>query len=83
MYVCAAVQVAALAQVDFAVEYCRDSLDAARTVQRALASFREAQRGPVLVVTQSPWGSARLQQDIPMLNEFPCVDVPPLTEDSR
>jgi hypothetical protein len=46
-------------------------------------AYREVQRGPVLVAVQCPGGAARLQADVPLLGEFPCITVPALSEDSR
>lgn len=76
-------QLACLAQVEFTVEYAREHLVALRHVQRALMGFREQQRGPCVVTCQSPGGAARLQQDMPVLSDFPCVDKPAAPEDAR
>lgn len=32
---------------------------------------------------QAPTPAARLQRDLPVLNDFPCVDIPPHADDSR
>jgi hypothetical protein len=74
---------AGLAGLDFTVEYARQHLGALRTVQRALAAYREAQRGPCVVTVQAPGGSARLAQDMPLLADVPCVDKPSTPEDAR
>lgn len=76
-------QVESLTGVEFSVEYVVDSFDAARLVQRALVQYREVHRGPVTLVCQAPQSSARLQYDIPILNDFPCVDIPHHSDDSR
>jgi hypothetical protein len=73
----------ALAAVGFTVEYARQPLQALRLVQRALAAYREAQRGPCVATVQSPGGSVRLQQDMPLLGDMPCVDKPVSAEDGR
>lgn len=73
----------ALAAVDFTVEYARQPLQALRLVQRALAAYREAQRGPCVASVQSPGGSVRLQLDMPLLGDMPCVDKPVSAEDGR
>lgn len=74
---------AGLAAADFTVEYARQPLQALRLVQRALAAYREAQRGPCVATVQCPGGSARLQQDMPLLGDLPCVDKPVTPEDGR
>jgi len=74
---------AALSACDFTVEYTRQQLQALRLVQRALAAYREAQRGPCVATVQAPGGSARLQQDMPLLGDMPCVDKPVTAEDGR
>jgi hypothetical protein len=74
---------AALSAVDFTVGYARQPLQALRLVQRALAAYREAQRGPCVATVQCPGGSGRLQQDMPLLGDMPCVDKPVAAEDGR
>eukprot|EP00798_Chlamydomonas_sp_ICE-L_P017970 gene17970-24375_t len=76
-------QLDSLQKVTFNVEYCRDNLEAARLVQRQLQVFREAQRCPLIIVAQTPHSSSRLQTAIPVLGEFPCVDIPPHADDQR
>jgi hypothetical protein len=76
-------QVQALSGIEFSVEYAREHLVALRRVQRALTAYREAQRGPVVATVQCPGGSSRLQQDMPLLGDFPCVDKPVAVEDAR
>lgn len=71
----------ALAAAEFVVEYARQPLQALRLVQRALAAYREAQRGPCVATVQAPGGSTRLQQDMPLLVDMPCVDKPATAED--
>lgn len=73
----------ALAAAEFVVEYARQPLQALRLVQRALAAYREAQRGPCVATVQAPGGSTRLQQDMPLLGDMPCVDKPATAEDGR
>ena len=73
----------ALSSCDFTVEYTRQQLQALRLVQRALAAYREAQRGPCVATVQCPGGSVRLQQDMPLLGDIPCVDKPVSAEDGR
>ena len=65
------------------MEYWRDSLEAARHLQRALAAFREVHRGPLVLLVQSPGGWRKLVGDVPLLGEFPCIDVPLNSEDAR
>lgn len=72
-----------LSNVELVVDYARDVQDAAKLVQRALVQYREKHRGPVLVATQAPSASCRLQHEMPILNDFPCVEVPPHLDDSR
>lgn len=74
---------AALSAAEFTVEYTRQPLQALRLVQRALAAYRESQRGPCVAVVQCPGGSGRLQQDMPLLADLPCVDKPVTAEDGR
>lgn len=76
-------QVASLSGLEFNVEYAREHLAALRTIQRALASYREQQRGPCVAACQAPGGSARLQQDMPLLADLPCVDKPAAPEDAK
>lgn len=77
------VQATALVDLEFTVEYAREHLVALRHVQRALSSYREQQRGPSVVTCQCPGGSQRLQQDMPLLGDMPCVDKPAAPEDGR
>lgn len=69
--------------MEFTVEYAREHLVALRQVQRALTSYKEVQRGPCVATVQCPGGSVRLQQDMPLLGDFPCVDKPAAVEDAR
>jgi hypothetical protein len=69
--------------VQLSVEYTRDVPDAAKALQRALVAFRRQHRQPVLVATQAPGGSAKLQHDIPALHDFPCVDIGAIPDDSK
>ena len=59
------------------------SIDALRTMQRALLQLRASHRGPLLLVNQGPTPSHLLRHTIPVLADFPCVDVPPHADDSR
>lgn len=76
-------QVQALSSIEFSVEYAREHLVALRHVQRALTAYREAQRGPCVATVQCPGGSSRLQQDMPLLGDFPCVDKPVAVDDAK
>lgn len=47
-----------------------------------LRPCRESYRGPLLVAVQAAGGYQRLQHAVPMLADFPCIDVPAVAEDS-
>ncbi|KAK9824549.1 hypothetical protein WJX72_011249 [[Myrmecia] bisecta] len=68
--------------VEFEVVYARTEPDAARTIHRSLLQLREHFKGPLVVVTEAPGGSAKLTHDIPLLADFPCCDIPAHTADS-
>ncbi|GAX75625.1 hypothetical protein CEUSTIGMA_g3069.t1 [Chlamydomonas eustigma] len=78
-------QLSSMEKVEFSVEYCLDLLDAARYIQRQLAAWRHSTgRTPMLVACQGPVVSSRLQQQgLPLLGEFPCVDITPNADDCR
>lgn len=65
------------------VSYERDALDAGRTLQRALMSYRSAVRAPSVVVVQGPVPAARLRRDMSVLHDMPCLDMPCHADDSR
>ncbi|KAG1663133.1 hypothetical protein FOA52_000655 [Chlamydomonas sp. UWO 241] len=70
--------------VEFAVEYVQEPLDAARLVQRQLSSWQNSSRAPLVVSVQAPLPAARMQaQGLSLLADFPCVDIPPHSDDSR
>ena len=43
---------------------------------------RERHRGPLVIVTEAPGGTARLTRSMPLLAEFPMCEVPPHSNDS-
>jgi hypothetical protein len=74
---------AAAPRPQFSLEYCRDSLEAGRQLQRRLAAARGGQRGKALCVVQAPQGSAALTRAwLPALADFPCLDLQPHADDS-
>ena len=51
-------------------------------LSRQLHYCRERHRGPLVIVTESPGGAARLTRSMPLLAEFPLCQVPPHSNDS-
>ena len=47
-------------------------------IQRVLSDYRDARRGPTIVLVQSPLDPQQLCQAIPALEEFPRVLIPSL-----
>jgi hypothetical protein len=72
-----------LSALNFTVEYYRERLAAARSLQQHLAGLREKQHGPLMLVVQAPGGYRRLQGDIPLLRDIPCANMPVALDDAR
>jgi hypothetical protein len=69
--------------LNFTVEYYRERLAAARSLQQHLAALKEKQHGPLVLVVQAPGGYRRLQGDIPLLRDIPCANMPVALDDAR
>ncbi|BBN04847.1 DNA polymerase epsilon subunit 1 [Marchantia polymorpha subsp. ruderalis] len=64
------------------VEYLSSHQDAGRLLNRSLVEFRDQHPGPTVALTQCP-NTEDLMAIIPLLNEFPCVQIPCNVRDSQ
>lgn len=76
-----AMEAGALPQLSFEVSYVPDFGRACKSVQKVLATYREQNKGPTLVLSEGPRSSLQLKGDLPLLDAFPCVDIPANTAD--
>ena len=67
----------AMAAPAVTVLYAPDEAAGARLAQRALVEWREAHRGPALVVVDAPAGPSGLARALPVLRTLPCADAGP------
>jgi DNA polymerase epsilon subunit 1 len=69
--------------VSFDVRVDTELRRAYRGIQRLLGEYKDARRGPTVILIQSPIGGPLLTQAIPTLEDFPSVLVPHLDSDGR
>ncbi|KAH7426493.1 hypothetical protein KP509_10G003400 [Ceratopteris richardii] len=68
--------------VTFKVEYVGNNLEAARLLQRMLASYREQYRGPTVAIVECP-DKDQIIRSIPTIAELPTIEVPCNARDSQ
>ncbi|KAM7276901.1 hypothetical protein ACFE04_018767 [Oxalis oulophora] len=66
----------------FKVNYVGNFKDAEKNLQDAINEFRHKHHGPAIAVMECPNGHL-MKSRVPLLNEFPCVNIPSNANDSN
>ena len=64
------------------VRYAPDAATGYKLIQRALAEWRDAHRGPAAALVDARGGAPHASRAVPALRTLPCVDVPLLPGDA-